>query len=187
MKINVFGKGIDIGENLRNFAIGEVSNLIEKYVGDAIEASVFIDKDNRLFTAEIVMHLSKGFIMKSNGSSDDPYKTVRLSIEKLESRIKKHKHRIMDKQRRKYWTENIHIAKDCILERQKVDDNSRDEEHLIIAEQEKYVLSMRVSEAVAQLDLEDLAVVIFKNADSDKINVVYKRPDGHVGWIDYIE
>ncbi len=187
MQIRVSGKGIDIGDSLRNFVTQEVMNLADKYVGESIESSVLIGKDNRLFTIEIMLHVSRGFIMKSNGYSDDPYKAVILAIERLETRIKKHKNRLMNKKRREHWTEGGYAAKDYLIERKECDDNNKDEEHLVIAEQEKYVLSLTVSEAVTKLDLGDLPVVMFKNAETQRINVVYKRPDGHIGWIDYTE
>ena len=71
-----------------------------------------------------------------------------------------------------------------IIER-KPSSNDEDEEHLVIAEQESSILPLSVSEAVMKLDLTEMPVVMFKNADSGRINVVYKRSDGHIGWIDY--
>lgn len=184
MQVKVSGKSIDVGESLRNFSIQEVANITDKYVGEAIDSSVVIGKDNHLFKVEIILYVSKGFIMKSNGASDDPYKAVGLAIERLEGRIKKHKNRLMDKHRREHWIDGGYDAKDYVLERKEHKEENADEEHLVIAEQEKYVLSLSVSEAVAKLDLGDLVVVMFKNVDTGRINVVYKRPDGHIGWID---
>lgn len=185
MQIKVAGKGIDIGNSLRVFSTQEISNIVDKYVGEAVESSIVIKKDNRLFKVEIVLHVSKGFIMKTNGASDDPYKAVSLAIERLESKIKKHKNRLMDRQRREHWIDGGYDAKDYTIERKESNDENHDEEHLIIAEQEKYVLSLSVSEAVTKLDLGDLPVVMFKNMESGRINIVYKRPDGHIGWLDY--
>lgn len=187
MQIKISGKSIDIGESLRNFSSQEITNIVDKYVGEAIETTVVIGKDNRLFNVEIILYVSKGFIMKTNGASDDPYKAVSLAIERLEGKIKRHKNRLMDRQRREHWIDGSYTASDYVLERKDHLDEDKDEEHLIIAENEKYVLSLSVSEAVAKLDLGDLPVVMFKNLDSGRINIVYKRPDGHIGWIDYKE
>ena len=183
MSIKISGKGIDLGDSLKEYAIKETGNLIDKYLGEEIDSSILISKDNRLFDVEACLYLHKGFVIKTNGSSDDPYKAVASALERLEDRIKKHKHRIKNKERRSEWNEGLDAMK-YIVER-KDSDNDNDEEHLVIAEQDGSILSLSVSEAVMKLDLTEMPVVMFKNADSGRINVVYKRPDGHIGWIDY--
>ena len=187
MPIKVSGKNIDIGDSLREYVVQEVSNLIDKYAGEKTGASVTFTKDHRLFDVDACVHLSKGFILKTSGSSDDPYKAVASALERLEDRIKKHKHRIMDKTRRVQWEEGAKNATGYVLERTVSANVEADEEHLVIAEQERFVLTLSVSEAVMKLDLGDLPVVMFRNAESDRINVVYKRHDAHIGWIDYKE
>ena len=185
MTIKVSGKNIDLGNSLKEYIIKETENLVDKYFGEKIESHILISKDNRLFDSEVCVHLHKGFVIKTNGSSDDPYKAVDLALERLEDRIRKHKNRIKNKERRTEWTKGIEAKKYVVERKDSVSDS--DEEHLVIAEQEGYILSLSVSEAVMKLDLTEMPVVMFKNADSGRINVVYKRPDGHIGWIDYNE
>ncbi|MDR3030870.1 MAG: ribosome-associated translation inhibitor RaiA [Holosporales bacterium] len=186
MQIKVSGKNLDIGNSLREFTIKEIENLIDKYVGESINSTVTIAKDNRLFYVEVRLYLAKGFILKTNGSSDDPYKAVSISLERLEERIKRHKNRIKNKQKRATWEVGALNATKYIIER-KDSNNDLDEEHLIIVDKESFILTFSVSEAVMKLDLGDLPVVVFKNGDTNRINIVYKRPDGHIGWIDYKE
>jgi ribosomal subunit interface protein len=186
MRVKVFGKGLDLGDNLTDFAKVGLMSLIDKYIGEEIDANLTVKKDNRVFSVEAFLYLHKGFIIRSDGSSDDPYKAVNISIERLENRIRKHKHRLKNKSMKKHWEDGGNSATKYELER--TDDAiESDEEHLVIAEREGYVLSLSVSEAVMKLDLTDTPVVMFKNADSGKINVVYKKSNGHVGWIDYKE
>lgn len=185
MSVKISGKNVDLGNSLREYISKETENLIDKYLGEEIESVVTIEKDNRLFDTEVCSHLHKGFIIKTNGTSDDPYKSFDSALERLEERIKKHKHRIKNKQRRLEWTKGIE-ATGYIVERRDSSGDS-DEEHLVIAEQEGYILALSVSEAVMKLDLTEMPVVMFKNADSGRINAVYKRSDGHIGWIDYKE
>ena len=183
MTIKISGKNIDLGESLKEFAEKETENLIDKYLGEKIDSNITISKDNRLFDVEACLYLNKGFVIKTNGSSDDPYKAVTLAVERLEDRIKKHKHRIKNKERRTEWTKAVDATR-YVMERKQATEE-KDEEHLVIAEQDSLILSLSVSEAVMKLDLTDVPVVMFKNADSGRINVVYKRNDGHIGWIDY--
>ncbi len=187
MQIKISGKNVDIGDSLREFTIKEIDNLVDKYVGNSLDATVIINKNHKLFEVEVLLHLSKGFILKSDGSSDDPYKAVSSALDRLEDRIKRHKIRIKNKQRRSNWEETAINASVYTLERTASGNADHDEEHLVIAEQEKYILSISVSEAVMKLDLGDLPVTMFKNIDTGRVNVVYKRSDGHIGWIDYHE
>lgn len=184
MTIKIAGKNIDLGDSLREYAEKEIENLVDKYLGEEIESSILIGKDNRLFDVEVCLYLNKGFVIKTNGSSDDPYKAVASALERLEERIKKHKNRIKNKARRSEWVKGVDATR-YVVERKDAQNDASDEEHLVIAEQEGFILSLSVSEAVMKLDLTEMPVVMFKNADSGRINVVYKRPDGHIGWIDY--
>ena len=183
MTIKVFGKGVDLGESLREYAESRTENLIEKYIAEKIDATVTVHKDSRIFETEVCLYLNKGFVIKANGASDDPYRAVDIALERLEERIKKHKNRIKDKSRRSEWARATEATR-YIIER-KPSSNDADEEHLVIAEQESLILPLSVSEAVMKLDLTEMPVVMFKNSDSGRINVVYKRPDNHIGWIDY--
>lgn len=185
MTVKISGKNIDLGQSLRDYAEQKIENLIDKYLGEDIESAISIWKDNRLFGTEVCLYLYKGFVIKTKGASDDPYKAVDIALERLEDRVKKHKHRIKDKQRRSEWLKGIE-AMGYVVERKTATSDS-DEEHLVIAEQDGYILPLSVSEAVMKLDLTEMPVVMFKNADSGRINVVYKRTDGHIGWIDYKE
>jgi ribosomal subunit interface protein len=188
MQVKVSGKGITVGDSLQSFVKDEIGKIVSKYIGSCIESSIIVGKNNRLFITNIALHISRGFFIKGSGESDDPYKSVSIATEKLEARIKKHKNRIKDQNKRNRWAEDGYVAKDYVVERKyqnNHDNNDDDEEHLIIAEQEKHVLLQSVSEAVAKLDLGDWPVVMFKNVENQRINVVYKRSDGHIGWIDY--
>lgn len=183
MTVKLSGKNIDLGESLREYAEKETENLTDKYLGEKIDSTVIINKDNRLFAVEVCLYLNKGFVIKTNGSSDDPYRAVSIALERLEERIKKHKHRINDKNRRGEWAKATDAVRYVIERKQTSEDE--DEEHLVIAEQDSLILPLSVSEAVMKLDLTEVPVVMFKNADTGRINVVYKRVDGHIGWIDY--
>ena len=183
MAIQISGKNIDLGESLQEYARNETEQLVERYLGEEIDSTITISKENRMFKVGICLYLSKGFVITTGASSDDPYKAVDLSLEKLGERIKKHKSRIKDKERRSEWAKAANAMR-YIIERKQSSDDS-DEEHLVIAEQEGLLLPLSVSEAVMKLDLTDTPVVMFMNADSGRVNVVYHRADGHVGWIDY--
>ena len=185
MKIKVSGKNLDIGDSLREFSTAEVEKYVGNNIGaDDIEASVAIHKDGKLYEVEVLLYLSRGFVLRADGVSGDAYKAVDNAFSKLAVRLKKHKSRIKNKERRAVWHESAISATEYILESSK-NTESEDDDHLVIAEQEKYILLLSVSEAVMKLELGALQVVMFKNIESNRINTVYRRNDGHIGWIDY--
>ncbi|MDR2666991.1 MAG: ribosome-associated translation inhibitor RaiA [Holosporales bacterium] len=184
MPIKITGKGIDLGKSLREYTQKKVEDITYKYIGDVLDSHVTVGRDNKLFEVEVCLPLYRGFVIKTNGFSDDPYCAVDVALEKLEEKIRKHKRRIKDKERRAQWEDGILHSTKYTMRRKEVAAED-DEEHLIIAEQEGFILSLNVSEAVMKLDLTEVPIVMFKNVDSGRINAVYKRPDGHIGWIDY--
>jgi ribosomal subunit interface protein len=187
MNVKITGKGIDLGESLRRYISDSVSTLMQKYLGEDIESSLTIRKDNKSFMVEARLHVHKGFVIHSHGESPDAYAAVDAALSRLVTLLSKHKNRLINKHRRKKWDDSGNDAVKYVLERKSSASDEDDEEHLVIAEKEGYVLSLSVSEAVMKLDLTDAPVVMFKNAESGRVNVVYKKQDGNVGWIDYRE
>jgi ribosomal subunit interface protein len=187
VNVKITGKSIDLGESLRGYISNSVSNLMQKYLGEDVESSLTMRKDNNEFVVEARLYVHKGFIIRSHGKSPDAYAAVDASLSRLVTLLSKHKNRLINKHRRKRWDDAGNDAVKYVLERKSSTSDENDEEHLIIAEQEGYVLSLSVSEAVMKLDLTDAPVVMFKNAESGRVNVVYKKQDGNVGWINYRE
>ncbi|MDR1333447.1 MAG: ribosome-associated translation inhibitor RaiA [Holosporales bacterium] len=185
MSTKITGKGVDLGDSLREYISDAVSRIMQKYLEEDVDASVTVKKDSRVFKAEAGVYLHKGFVIHSQGTSHDAYTAVDAALARLVTLLAKHKNRLINKYKKKKWDDAGNAAIKYVLERKQPQSDEKDEEHLVIAEQDGYVLSLSVSEAVMKLDLTDSPVVMFKNAESDRINVVYKRPDGNIGWIDY--
>ncbi|MDR0640738.1 MAG: ribosome-associated translation inhibitor RaiA [Holosporales bacterium] len=185
MGVNVAGRNIDVGDSFRTHATKEVTSLVNKYIGNDLEANVSVEKDHKLFNVEIRLRIASGFVVKTDGVSNDPYKAVSDAISRLDERVRRHKKRLKDQKRRVHWEAESINATGYIIKRENTQQG--EEEHLIIAEQERLILDMSVSEAVMKMDLTGLAITMFKNSENGRINVVYKRPDGHIGWIDYTE
>ncbi|MDR1609267.1 MAG: ribosome-associated translation inhibitor RaiA [Holosporales bacterium] len=187
MNVKITGKGIDLGASLRSYISDSVSNLMQKYLGEDVESALTIRKDNKDFMVEARLYVHKGFVINSHGESPDAYAAVDAALSRLVALLSKHKNRLINKHRRKRWDDAGNDAVKYVLERKSSASDEIDEEHLVIAEREGYVLSLSVSEAVMKLDLTDAPVVMFKNIDSGRVNVVYKKQDGNIGWIDYKE
>ncbi|MDR1365112.1 MAG: ribosome-associated translation inhibitor RaiA [Holosporales bacterium] len=187
MDVKITGDGIDLGSSLREHIADSLSNLMKKYLEEDVASSVTIKKDSRLFEVGAELRVHKGFIIRSNGESQDVYAAVDSALSRLVTLLSKHKNRLLNKHRRKRWDDAGNDAVKYVLERKLSTSDEIDEEHLVIAECDGYVLALSVSEAVMKLDLTDAPVVMFKNAESGRVNVVYKKQDGNIGWIDYKE
>lgn len=183
MSILVTGKHIEVGESLRDFVTQELTNVVQHYMGDIIEAQVIFSKEHHIFNTDITVHISSHFTVHCHGQDEDVYKSVTNALNKLQSRIKPYKNRLKDHKRRSHdIVIDVHPAQQYVVNGK--DEDSGEEAPLIIAEMNSSILALSVGEAVMRMDLSDSPVMLFKNAANGQFNVVYKRNDGNIGWID---
>lgn len=180
MPIHVAGQQIEVGDSLSTFIKDELRKLLEKYVGEIHESHVHMSKDHHEFICDLEVHVSKNFVIHCKGRDVDAYKSFSLALEKLEKRIKKYKQRLRDKKR--HHVEPDFNASYFVVNNESED--SGDDVPVVVAEMTHAVHLLTVSEAVMKLDLTDSPVIMFRNANSNEINVVYRRKDGNIGWID---
>jgi ribosomal subunit interface protein len=181
MNIAISGKHMDVGESLSRFIDEELSKVLTKYVGDFLEAHASIAKDHHLFKLDISVHISRNFIVHCHGEDTDPYKATTGAIEKLESRIRRHKNRLRDLKRQRDERDFTPVQHYVLRSHE---EDSEPDAPMVIAESTKEITRLSVSEAVLKLDVMDAPVLMFRNGANDQINVVYRRKDGHIGWID---
>lgn len=192
MVIQVTGKNLDLGEALRNFAIERVSQAIEKYAGKALSGHVRIEKEHAAFLASCSIHLQSGLHIETHGRAGDAYASVEAAAEKLEKRLRRYKRRLKDhsngRAERKQGTDLI--AMDYViqgsesLDDDEVEENGADIAPLVIAEAQTSIRELSVGDAVMQMDLLQQPFLVFRNASHQRLNIVYRRPDGNIGWID---
>ncbi|MCX7338635.1 MAG: ribosome-associated translation inhibitor RaiA [Alphaproteobacteria bacterium] len=183
MPINITGKNIEVGESLKVFVNDELRTLITHYMKDIMEAHVVLSKDHHLFKTDISVHISHNFVVNCHGVDDDAYKSVRNALEKLETRIKKYKTRLRDRKRHHHALDKENMAGQYFVIKPS-DEDTAEENPLIIAEMAKEISSLSVGDAVMRMDVSDKPVLMFRNAVNGELNVVYRRADGHIGWID---
>lgn len=180
MIVNISSKHIEIGEHLKTFINKEI-NTVSDLLENILEANIVISKNNHHFNADISVHISRNFTAHCHGENIDAYKSVSEAIEKLKLRIKKFKNRLRDLKRNK--TEKDYIpAQHYIL--QASEEDISEANPIIIAEMNSEITTLSVSEAVTKMDVSDVPVVVFRNARNGEINVVYRRKDNNIGWID---
>lgn len=180
MKISTSGKQIEVGESLRKHIETALKTLVERQLVDVLEAQVLISKDKHQFNTDIAVHVSRHFTVRAHAMDGDPYRSCDLTLEKMEARIHRYKARLRDKKR---------IREDEFMPAQHYVINAQEEDKgedtpLVIAEMSHDIPTLSVGEAAMRMDLGETPAMMFKNKSSGDFNVVYRRLDGHIGWID---
>lgn len=181
MKIQITGKHTDIGESFSQYIQETLKSVMQKYFSDAVDAHVFIEKRGYQFYTEITSHVCQGFDVVVKGNEYDPYVSFDIAISRLKSRLVRYKTRLKD---RRHSGQNIKIemAQKYILGEMR--EESQEAHPPIIAEMKMEIPTLSVGDAVMQMDLKDLPVILFRNPANNQINVVFRRQDGNIGWVD---
>ena len=140
-----------------------------------------------LGTSECVVHLDSGIVLEADAMAADAYASADQAAIRLEKRLRRYKRRLKDHQAARHDGDGALAATSYVIaspEHDTDDDEATDFAPVIIAESTTALKALSVSEAVMELDLTGTAVVVFRHAGHGRINLVYRRPDGHIGWID---
>ncbi len=188
MDVQITGKAIDLGAALQTHVNDNLSAGVHKYFDRSAEAQVTFDKEGPEISSEITLHLASGVFLTASDRAHDAYGAFDGAMQKLEKRVRRYKRRLKDHHANNRDPLPAETASSYIIAAPGDVDIEESGESgdspLIIAEQPKTLRSMTVSDAVLQLDVSDEEVVIFRNAKHGDLNVVYRRADGNIGWID---
>jgi ribosomal subunit interface protein len=187
MQVTVTGKQIDVGEALRGHAEGVTASIVERYFGKAIEAHVVFSRERHLILSDISVHARRGLVVQCHGESSDPYAAFDSASERLDKRLRRYKRRLRNHHRNAKEEGESHDATDYVVATAAEEEQgteAADDQPLVIAEMRTSIPQLSVSEAVMRLDLTDLPALLFRNSAHGNLNLVYRRRDGNVGWID---
>ncbi len=184
MDISVKGKNLDVGEALRGHAEGHLNSAVGKYFERAIDASVMFTRQGRQLRADISVHPGpRGMVVQGRSESDDPYAAFDGALERISKQLRRYKRRLTN--HHKGHGEEILPALQYVIQPDHEDEEvDVDAEPMIVAEMPDEIATLSVSEAVMRMDLADLPVTMFRDRASGRLNVVYHRTDGNIGWID---
>ena len=185
MKIQISGKNVDIGSALRSQVEARLDGDVAKYFDGEVDGHVTITRDGGDFRADCTLHLSTGITLQSQGRSSDAYACFEQAAEHMEKRLRRYKRRLKDHHARR--TEPVSAIEASSYVIAPSDDEAgelADGSPTVIAEDTTRVQELTVGEAVMQLDISDSTFVVFKNAGHGGLNLVYRRDDGNIGWLD---
>ncbi len=186
MRYQISGKQIDIGEALQTHVRNELGSVVEKYAERPTDAQVIFSKNAHEFVCEATVHLSTGLTAQARASATEIYAAFDKCCEKMEKQLRRYKRRLKDHHRQRQKPIEAFGAASFILASQEAAEEAEPEtlQPMIIAEMETPIPSLSVGEAVMQMELAGAPVLVFRKEGSDGINVVYRRDDGNIGWID---
>jgi ribosomal subunit interface protein len=183
--LRVSGKSVDVGEALRTRITEKVDEALSKYFQHGSSGHVTISREGSGFRADCVLHLDSGTVLEAHGSAQDAIAAADDAATKIEKRLRRYKRRLKDRGATIRAQQAEQLASYSVFEAP--DEEVEEQEGwspATIAESTSALPELSVSDAVAELDLTGAPVVVFRHATSGGINIVYKRRDGNIGWID---
>lgn len=187
MQITVTGKQLDVGASLREHVETRLVDSVAKYFEQAIEATVVFSSSakGRLIRADISVHARRNIRMRGRAEAEDAYAAFDAALERIAKRLRRYKRRLRD--HRKGASDDALPALKFVLSDNDADvaeEASTQAQPVVIAEMTTTIETMTVGEAVMQMDLVDTSALMFRNSAHGGLNVVYRRRDGNIGWID---
>jgi ribosomal subunit interface protein len=193
MQVQVTGKHVDVGEALRARVSDELNSSIGKFFDrDGGGADVVVSRDGHSFRVDCAVTLASGQQLTTHGVGGDAHLAFDVASGKMQKRIRRYNNRLKDHHPQALAARQAETAAYYVLQAPDTDADDEDfdagaasfPEPLIIAETETQIGVMTVSMAVMELDLTESQTIVFRNAAHGGLSVVYRRPDGNIGWID---
>jgi ribosomal subunit interface protein len=187
MQLTIKGKQIDIGNALKSHIEENITASVEKYFDNTTDASVTISKEAHNFTADIQVHITKRIMVQGSGSGGDAYAAFEEANEHVAKRLRRYKRRLNDHKHR--GNNEVLMAQHFVLQAEPNIHSSAPVENepdnpIIIAEMSHEIETLSVSDAVMRMDLAHVSALMFRNIKDNKLNMVYMRQDGNIGWVD---
>ncbi|CAA0086796.1 Ribosome hibernation promotion factor [Starkeya nomas] len=186
MPLRVSGKNIDVGEALRQRVSDRVAGAMGKYFDGGWSGHVTVAREGSGYRSDCALHLDSGTVLQAHADAQDPYASADAAMERIERRLRRYKSRI---KRRALNGEGGALAETVPLTVFTAPDHEDAEliegwSPTVVAEATANLPRLSVSDAVLELDFTGASALVFRHAGHGRINVVYRRGDGHVGWVD---
>jgi len=184
MQLTVTGKQIDTGVELRRHVETSLDAILGKYFKTAIEAHVVFSKEAHLSRTEVSIHIGRGIVVNAGASGTETYAAFDAAAQRIAKQMRRYKRRLRDHHAKiRESFEASERARDYVLA---TFDELEDDDGgpAVVAEMSTDLPNLTVGEAVMRMDLADAAVLLFRNRSHGELNLVYRRPDGNIGWID---
>lgn len=193
MQVSVNGKQLDIGQALRERAERELAAVVEKYFDHASSAQVTFTRESGLFRADVQIHLFNRVVMQAHGTGGEAAAAFEEALDHAAKRLRRYKRRLKAHREKPRSQEAPLAAQQYVLRPHDDEDTTKnlvtetpegDDQPIIIADMMTEIETLSVGEAAMRMDLAHLPAMLFRNAAHGRLNMVYQRPDGNIGWVD---
>ncbi len=186
MSLRISGKHMDIGDAFRARIEGRIGEIVDKYFDRGFSGHVTVEKAGSRYSADSLIHLDSGVTLQAGGQAQDPQLAFDAAAERIEKRLRRYKRRLKSHANGAAPQLEQEDVSYRVLESLPDENEEMPEDYApaIVAESVVSVGTMSVASAVVQLDMKDSPVFVFRNSAGGQINIVYRRPDGNIGWID---
>lgn len=184
MSLRISGKNIEISDAYRAHVEGRISDAIGKYFAGGYSGRVVLDRDGTGYRVDCALHLDSGADLHAEGRGHEIYPTFDQAAERIEKQLRRYKRKLKDHHPRNGGAD-IEANYTVLAATPEEDEElAADYKPMVIAEETKALKTMSVSGAVMAMDLAESQVVVFRHAGHGGVNIVYRRRDGNIGWID---
>ncbi|WP_029010663.1 ribosome hibernation-promoting factor, HPF/YfiA family [Azospirillum halopraeferens] len=192
MQLTVKGKQLDVGDALRTHVADSLNSTVGKYFTNPMEADVVFSREAHLFKADIQVHIGRGIVLQSASEATEPYPAFDTACDKIAKRLRRYKSRLRGHHPVGDTAEAL-PARYQILEAEREEHHvdgeeaaGADDAHhpIVVAEMQTSVETLTVSEAVMRMELAERPALMFRNRAHGGLNLVYRRSDGNIGWVD---
>jgi ribosomal subunit interface protein len=194
MTLRISGKSISVGEALRGRVSERTDEVLRKYFDGNYSGHITLSKDGLGFRTDCSLHLDSGITLEADSNAADAYASADQALLMIERRLRRYKSRLKDRSARKSHAEAAAMveltaptldAPSYVIEAPAEDgEDVTAYSPVIIAEATTSLKRLSVSEAVMELDLSGAPCMVFQHGSSGRVNIIYRRPDGNIGWVD---
>lgn len=184
MDIAIKGKNLDVGDALREHVEFNVDSVVTKYFSRAHDANVTISREAHRFRVDISVHPVSGFLVQGHAAANDAYAAFDSALERIAKQVRRYKRRLNDHHKGRSDDDSIPAQQYVLAAETEDEELAADAQPAVVAELMTEIDTMTVGEAVMRMDLADVPALMFRNRGNGGLNVVYRRPDGNIGWID---
>lgn len=184
MSLRVSGKNINIGEALRTHVTQRLEQAAAKYFDGGVSGHVTIAPEGSGYRADCALHLTSGIVLQTDGRGQEPYATFDQAADRLEKRLRRYKERLKSHHGAAHAQETQEVPYQVLEAPDQEREAPAEFTPVVVAEATTKLRRLSVSAAVLDLDLSGAPFLVFRHANTGRVNIVYRRSDNNIGWID---
>jgi ribosomal subunit interface protein len=184
MTLRVSGKNMDVGDALRGKAEDHFAAVVGKYFDGGYDGHLTLAPDGIGFRADCVVHLDSGATLQASARGGDAISAFEVMALNIEKRLRRYNRKLKQHRKGGNGADGITAQYTVFGAPDDLDELDDDYAPPVIAETTRSLRVLSVEEAVMELDFSGSQVVMFRHAGHGGLNVVYRRADGNIGWID---